>query len=96
MIILPGHKAELSCIAAMESSELCIPIVTMGIGSLSERVEHLISGLVSKNKEDFINNIVELYNNDVLWREIKFNLKLRRGNNSWNKIAIDFNKTLKI
>ena len=94
MIILPGHKAELSCLAAMEASELCLPIVTMGIGSLSERVEHLVTGLVSKSKKDFTENILELYNNDALWNEIKFNLKLRRGSNSWSKIANDFNKVL--
>ena len=95
MIILPGHKAELCCLAAMEASELCIPIVTMGIGSLSERVEHCVTGLVSKNERTFVENILELYKNDILWNKIKYNLKLRRGSNSWDKVATDFNKLLK-
>ena len=53
MIILPGHKAELFCLSALEASELCIPIVTMGIGSLAERVEHGVTGLIAKNERNF-------------------------------------------
>ena len=48
VLLVPGHKAELYCIAAEEARELCIPIVTLGIGSLSERVEHGITGFVAK------------------------------------------------
>ncbi len=95
MIILPGHKAELFCIAALEALELCIPIVTMGIGSLSERLDHGITGLVSKNKTDFLNNIIELYTNDALWNEIRNNLKQKRGSYSWNVAAIKFLEILK-
>ena len=50
MIIFPGHKAELFCLAAEEARELCIPVVTLGIGSLSERVIHGKTGFIAKNK----------------------------------------------
>jgi len=83
MIILPGHKAELYCLSALEASELCIPIVTMGIGSLSERVEHNITGLISKNKHNFAKDILEMYQNDHMWNEIRNNLISKRGQNSW-------------
>ena len=90
MIILPGHKAELYCLSALEAAELCIPIVTMGIGSLSERVEHNITGLISKNKNDFARDILEMYQNDDMWNEIRNNLVSRRGQNSWTKAAKNF------
>ena len=95
MIILPGHKAELFCLAALEALELCLPVVTMGIGSLSERIIHGVTGLISKNKDDFSKNIIELYNNHDLWRKIKSNLRLKRGSNSWDIVARNFMKILK-
>ena len=90
MIILPGHKAELYCLSALEASELCIPVVTMGIGSLSERVEHNITGLISKNKRDFAKDILEMYQNDHMWNEIRNNLISKRGQNSWLKASNKF------
>ena len=90
MIILPGHKAELYCLSALEASELCIPVVTMGIGSLSERVEHNITGLISKNKHNFAKDILEMYQNDHMWNEIRNNLISKRGQNSWLKASKKF------
>ena len=51
--LIPGHKAELFCIAAEEARELCVPIITLGIGSLSERVLHNKTGFVAKNPNEF-------------------------------------------
>ncbi len=53
LYLIPGHKAELFCLAAEEARELCIPIVTLGIGCLKERVEHGVTGYVAKNEEEF-------------------------------------------
>ena len=50
----PGHKGEVFCLAAEEAKELCIPIVTMGYGSLKERVDHGVTGYIAKNKNEFI------------------------------------------
>ena len=44
------HKGEVFCLAAEEARELCLPIVTMGIGALRERVEHDITGYIANNK----------------------------------------------
>ena len=90
MIILPGHTAELYCLAALEALELCLPVVTMGIGSLSERVNHGFNGLISKNYKEFSNNIIELYENDTLWYRLRSNLIANRGKNSWFNAAKKF------
>ncbi len=94
MIIFPGHKAELFCIAALEASELCIPIITMGIGSLSERVEHGVTGLVSNNTKNFAKNILDMYNDNDMWLEIRSNLIKKRGENTWDKAASHFFRIL--
>ena len=54
LFLIPGHKAELFCISAEEARELCVPIVTMGFGALSERVDHLKTGYIAKTKNEFI------------------------------------------
>ena len=59
--LIPGHKAELFCLVAEEAKELCVPIVTLGIGSLAERVAHEKSGLIAKNDLQFSEYIFELF-----------------------------------
>ena len=55
VFLVPGHKAELFCIAAEEARELCIPTVTLGIGSLSERIIHNKTGFIAKDENEFSN-----------------------------------------
>ena len=54
ILLIPGHKAELFCLAAEEGKELCLPIVTLGIGSLKERVEHNVTGFIAKNEKNLL------------------------------------------
>ena len=53
VFLIPGHKAELFCLAAAEASQMCIPIVTLGYGCLSERVVHEKTGFIANNDEEF-------------------------------------------
>ena len=95
LMLIPGHKAELFCLAAEEARELCIPIVTMGIGSLNERVEHNVTGLIAKSKNQFANYAIKLFENDELWNNIRSNLLKKRGTNNWHYSAKEFLKVLK-
>lgn len=90
--LIPGHKAELFCIAAEEARELCVPIVTLGIGSLSERVLHNKTGFVAKNSNEFADYTTSLFNDDKLWFDIRKNLFNLRGSKIWKNIAIEFLK----
>ena len=78
ILLIPGHKAELFCLAAEEGRELCIPIVTMGIGSLKERVIHGKTGLIAKNEKEFSEFVLQLFTDNLLWNEIRSNLKRLR------------------
>ena len=84
VFLIPGHVAELYCIAAEEAKELCVPIVTLGIGALSERIVHGKTGLIAKNEKDFANFTLELFNNDSIWSEIRNNLINIRNSNNWD------------
>ncbi len=83
--LIPGHKAELFCLAAEEARELCIPIVTLGIGSLSERVIHEKTGFVANDVNQFAQYALELFKNDELWSTMRNNLLNLRGTKVWSK-----------
>lgn len=87
MLLVPGHKAELYCLAAEEARELCVPIVTMGIGSLYERVEHEKTGYIAQSKKEFAHFAIELFNNDDIWNEFRSNLLKLRSTKNWEKSA---------
>ena len=87
VLLVPGHKAELYCIAAEEARELCIPIVTLGIGSLSERVEHGITGFIAKNTDEFADYTLKIFNDYNLWKKIRNNLIKIRGTKKWKAVA---------
>ena len=85
--LIPGHKAELFCLAAEEAKELCIPIITLGIGSLSERVDHGKNGFVAKNNKEFADYTIELFSNNEIWSSMRNYLISQRGKNTWHKVA---------
>ena len=86
----PGHKGEVYCLAAEEARELCLPIVTMGYGSLKERVEHGVTGYIAKNKQEFIDYSVKILNNDSVYLNLKKNLFKKRRSRSYKNVAKEF------
>jgi len=83
LMLVPGHKAELFCLAAEEARELCLPIVTLGIGSLKERVRHNETGFIAKNKDQFAKYALDLFNDNDLCMQMKKNLYKIRNTNNW-------------
>lgn len=94
VLLVPGHKGELFCIAAEEARELCIPIITLGIGSLSERVEHGVTGFIAKNNDELANFTLDIFNNYDLWKELRNNLLKLRGSKKWQNVASNLLKQL--
>ena len=95
VFLVPGHKAELFCLAAEEARELCLPIVTLGIGSLSERVNHEYTGFIAKNYDEFAFYTLELFNNNNLWNDMRKNLFQLRGSKNWQISAANLLKIIK-
>ena len=89
VLLVPGHKSELFCIAAEEARELCIPIITLGIGSLSERVEHGVTGYIAKNKDEFAYYTLKIFNDKNSWLDLRNNLIKLRGSKTWNNVAVN-------
>ena len=93
-MLVPGHKGEVFCLAAEEARELCIPIVTMGYGSLYERVIHNQTGFIAKNVNEFINYSVSLLNDNNLFLKFKRNLFKMRNSRNYSNVADDLIKII--
>ena len=93
--LIPGHKAELFCIAAEEARELCVPIITLGIGALSERVNHGVTGLIAKNIDEFADLTLKLMEDKNLWLKLRKNLTELRGTKKWKHVATSLLENLK-
>ncbi len=94
VMLNPGHKGEVYCLAAEEARELCVPIVTMGYGALKERVEHGVTGYIARNKNEFIDYSKKILNDDFLYKKLKKNLFLKKNLRSYKNVADDFLKTI--
>lgn len=96
VFITPGHKTEVFCLAAEEARELCLPIVTMGYGSLYERVEHGVTGFIAKSIKEFITYTNLILKDDITYLELRKNLLKRKNSRNYNNVKDDFIKILKI
>ena len=90
VILIPGHKAELFCIAAEEAKEMCIPIVTLGIGCLREKVQHTKTGFIANNYSQFAHYTNLLLNDNNLLLDMKKNLYKQKNKKNWSMIAKTF------
>ncbi len=84
ILIIPGHKGEVFCNVAEEAKALGIPIITLGIGALKERVKNNYNGFLCHNLEDFKSKIFQLLKDDDLYQRFKNNLLRDRGENKWS------------
>ena len=89
VMLNPGHKGEVFCLSAEEARELCVPIVTLGIGSLKERVDHGVTGFIAKNREEFINYSIQILNHDSIYLNLRRNLIKLRNIRSYKDVAND-------
>ena len=96
IMLVPGHKGEVYCLAAEEARELCVPIVTLGYGSLSERVIHNKTGFVANDIDEFINFSLKLLNDDELYLQIRKNLFNIRNIRNYSHVARDLLKITNI
>jgi glycosyltransferase involved in cell wall biosynthesis len=86
-LLYPGHKSDIFTLTAEEAIKLCVPVITLGIGSLSERVQHNKNGFVAKNEHEFAEYTNEILNNDNFYLNIKKKMFKERNVNSWDSIA---------
>lgn len=70
VMIYPGHKEETFCNAAAEAVATGLPLVTMGIGALAERVRHGVDGFVAPTVQGMGEDALRVLTDDALWRRL--------------------------
>ena len=87
VLLYLGHKSDIFTLTAEESIKLCVPVITYGIGSLSERVSHGENGFIAKNQTQFAKYTLDLMNDDHLFADLKKKMFKKRSEITWSAIA---------
>ena len=82
-----GHKSDIFTLTCDESVKLCLPLITFGIGSISDRVQHNETGFLVKDDQEFADYTVKLLNNDDFYLDLRKKMYQLRHKNSWADIA---------
>ncbi len=90
--LIPGHRDETYCLAAGEAIASGVPIVTLGIGSLSERVKDGQTGFVARSKDEFIARTAALLSDDKLWRAMHRACLADASLTSWDERAAEWER----
>lgn len=92
VLIYPGHKEETFCNTAAEAVATGLPVVTMGIGALAERVRHGVDGFVASTPEAMGEHVLRILSDDALWRRLHpAGIDISRGR-SWDARAVEWEK----
>ena len=71
VLLYLGHKSDIFTLTAEEAIKLCVPVITYGIGSLSERVSHGNNGFIAKNSSEFAKYTLDIMNDDSILQRTK-------------------------
>ena len=82
-----GHKSDIWTLTVEEARQLCVPVVTYGIGSISDRVDHGNSGYIVKSDNEFANAVFNLMNDETLYLKLKKSMFKNRGKLNWISVA---------
>ena len=82
-----GHKSDIWVLTVEEAVQMCVPIVTYGIGSVEDRVIHNETGFIAKNDEEFSKYLEMLLFDDEFYNKIRRKMFQRRGFKNWDFIA---------
>ena len=87
-----GHKSDIWTLTVEEARQLCVPVVTFGIGSISDRVDNGFTGYIVKSDNEFASKVLNLMNDDALYLKLKKNMFESRGKLNWESIADEWIK----
>ncbi len=87
LLLYPGARDETFCLAAAEAQCMGVPVVTKGIGSLSERVSHNHNGLIAKSQDAFAQAAIDVLTKHDTWQRLSTGALENREKLNWSAIA---------
>ena len=82
-----GHKSDIWVLTVEEAVQMCVPVVTYGIGSVKDRVKHGETGYIVKNDDEFAYYMEKLLFDDEFYLKLRKKMLKNRGFKSWDYIA---------
>ncbi len=82
-----GHKSDIWVLTVEEAVQMCVPVVTFGIGSVEDRVIHNETGFIASNDKEFAYYLEKLLFDDDFYLSIRKKMLRRRGFQNWDSIA---------
>ncbi len=82
-----GHKSDIFTLTCEEAVKMCLPVVTFGIGSVRDRVNHNETGFIAENEQEFAYYTLKLLNDDDFYKNLKNKMFNVRHQNNWNDIS---------
>jgi glycosyltransferase involved in cell wall biosynthesis len=95
VMLIPGVTDETFCLAAAEATASGVPLITRGIGALSERVQHDETGFICPDPDGFVENAVRLLTGDDLWTRMHARCVANPALVTWDKRAAQWEALLK-
>ncbi len=87
LLLAPGHVSETFCLAAAEAVAMGVPVVTLGIGSLKERVSDGETGFVCRDWREMAVRTGDVLERPDLWRRLHLAGLASRSGRSWDEVA---------
>jgi glycosyltransferase involved in cell wall biosynthesis len=86
-MIFPGAADETFCLAAAEAQCAGLPVLTLGIGALAERVQHGVNGLVCRDYDDLSHAIATLCKDPAHLARLREGAQALRSQMGWEHVA---------
>lgn len=83
----PGAFDETFCLAAAEAQAMGLPVLSLGIGSLLERVQHGVNGLIVTNHDELARAAFDLTRQPELWAQLSAGAMASGRLYSWDRAA---------
>ena len=90
VMIYPGHKEETFCNVAAEAIASGVPVATMGIGALGERVHNGVDGFLASTVEGMAQDALRVLADDELWARMHRAGVDASGARSWDARAAEW------
>ncbi len=103
-IVNPLGTTETCCVSAVEMQALGLPVCTGNYESLKTSILDKTSGLLSNNEKEFVQNIIKVYKNKILFNDLsigartnaKFNFSFDKVVFEWYEIFYKINMNIEI
>lgn len=86
-MICTGTRGETFCLAAAEAQCAGLPVVTLGIGALLERVQHGINGLVCRDMTQLSDALIAIARDKELSALLRDGAQRNRAVMGWHRVA---------